>query len=285
MLSLLVLVLAAATVIMWRERGAVLRNGSPPERVWSTDPLWSRMFAAGQQPSIVVADSCRVIMQDILDVDISLPEYGNGVFPTHLIDSIRDPKLQSALRLISSRRYTSVADLTVAARILELGHNYHSRPLVRYSRIFDARDFKEGNFILIGSRRGIPWIQLFEPQLNFAFEKDRATGTYQFRNKVPRAGEQSFYRITREDTYGDIAVVPNLSGNGVVLILSGIDMAATEAMGEFVTSPDFSAAIEKMQAEQPGSNYIDILVEAKAMAGTARTPKIIAHRLLHPSKP
>jgi hypothetical protein len=284
-LSLLVLVLSAATVIMWLQREAIRNVAPPPERVWSVDPLWSRIFAAGQQPSIVVADSCRVVMQDILNVDIPLPDYGNGSFPAHLIDSVPDPKLQAALRLISSRQYTSVADLTVAARILELSHNYHSRPLVRYARFFDGRDFKEGNFVLIGSHRGIPWIQLFEPQLNFAFEQDRETGKYQFRNKAPRAGEQTFYRISTEDTYGDIAVVPNLSGTGLVLILSGIDMAATEAMGELVTSPAFSSAMAKMLAEQAGGGaFIEILVEAKAMAGTARAPKIIAHRLLHPPK-
>jgi hypothetical protein len=40
-----------------------------------------------------------------------------------------------------------------------------------------------------------------------------------------------------------------------------------------------------MLAEQAGGGaFIEILVEAKAMAGTARAPKIIAHRLLHPPK-
>jgi hypothetical protein len=37
------------------------------------------------------------------------------------------------------------------------------------------REFKMGNFVLIGSRRGVPWVQLFEPQLNFSMEEDHAS--------------------------------------------------------------------------------------------------------------
>lgn len=285
-LSVLVIALSAATLILWlRSESRARAVAAEPGPAWTADPLWPKIFAPGQQPSIVIADSCRSAMQDILDVDLHLPEFGDGSFPAARIDAVRDPKLQSALRLIASRQYTSMADLAVAARILELSRNYNSRPLVRYSRIFDGRAFKEGNFILIGSRRSIPWIELFEPQLNFAFEQDPESRKYQFRNKDPRPGEQTVYRISAADTYGDIAIVPNLSGNGVVLILSGIDMAATEAIGEMAVSRGFSAVLARMLAEQPASPYLEVLVEAKAMAGTARNPRIVASRLLRRPAP
>lgn len=286
LLTAAVVALSALSLWLWGERETLRRTAEPaPEAAWVADPMWPKVFAAGQQPSIVVADTCRVVIQDILDVDIPLRDLVNGGFPQSLIDSVEDHKLQAALRLISSRQYTSVADLTLAARLLELSHRYRSRPLIKYARHLDTRDFKTGNFVLIGSRRGIPWIQMFEPQLNFAFEEDRATRRYQFRNKAPKPGEQPFYRISEEETYGDVALVPNLSGTGYVLILSGIDMAATEAMGELVVSPDFSATLAKMLAEQPAAAYIEILMQAKAMAGTARRPTIVAHRLLAPPKP
>lgn len=285
-LSALVVALAALSLTFWSQRETLRRTveaGAEPR--WAEDPLWVKMFAAGQQPSIVVADTCRVALQDILDVDIPLRDLVNGGFPAGLIDSVPDRKLQAALRLIASRQYTSMADLTVAARLVELGQRYRNRPLIKYARHLDTRDFKTGNFVLIGSRRGIPWIQMFEPQLNFAFEQDRITGKYQFKNKAPKPGERIFYRISEEETYGDVALVPNLSGTGNVLILSGIDMAATEATGELVASPDFSTALAKMLAAEPGAAYVEVLVQAKAMAGTARAPKIIAHRLLWPPKP
>jgi hypothetical protein len=41
----------------------------------------------------------------------------------------------------------------------------------------------------------------------------------------------------------------------------------------------------KMLVAEPGAAYVEIPVQAKAMAGTARAPKIIAHRVLWPPKP
>jgi len=107
------------------------------------------------------------------------------------------------------------------------------------ARHVNVRDFKTGNFILAGSRRGIPWVCLFEPQLNFSMEENRRTNTYYYRNKNPRSGEPSEWSLEAKsdagiDTYANVALVPNLSNTGYVLILSGLDMEAAEAAGEFV---------------------------------------------------
>jgi len=282
----LVVSLAIVSVTLWNQREALRRTvESNTGPVWPADPLWSKMFAAGQQPSIVIADSCRVVMQDILHLDIPLSDGAQGEFPETLLQRVTDRDLQAALRLIATRQYTSVADLTLTARLVELGQRYRNRPLIKYSRHLDPRDLKTGNFILLGSRRGIPSLRLFEGQLNFQFEADRDTGKYQFRNKAPKAGERDVYRISDEETYGDVAVVPNLSGTGWVLMLSGINMAATEAIGELVVSPEFSTALAKLLAAEPGASYVEMLVAAKAMAGTARAPKIVAHRYIWPPKP
>ncbi|MEO8657578.1 MAG: helix-turn-helix domain-containing protein [Bryobacteraceae bacterium] len=285
-LLVLVAVLAAVSVTLWSQREALRRTvESNAGAAWPADPLWSKIFAAGQQPSIVVADSCRVVIQDILHLDIPLGDGAPGEFPDTLLQGVTDRGLQTALRLISTRQYTSVADLTLTARVVELSQRYKNRPLIKYSRHLDPRDLKTGNFILLGSRRGIPSLRLFEGQLNFEFEADRDTGKYQFRNKAPKAGERDVYRMSDEETYGDIALVPNLSGTGWVLMLSGINMAATEALGELVVSPEFSAALAKLLAAEPGASYVELLVQAKAMAGTARAPRIVAHRYIWPPKP
>jgi hypothetical protein len=285
-LLVLVVVLSVVSITLWNEREAMRRtvegNAGPAQ---PADPLWSKIFAPGQQPSIVVADSCRVVMQDILHLDIPLSDGAPGEFPEALLQRVTDRDLQAALHLISTRQYTSVADLVLTARLVELSQRYKNRPLIKYARHLDPRDLKTGNFILLGSRRGIPSLRLFEGQLNFQFEADRDTGKYQFRNKAPQAGERDVYRISNEETYGDVALVPNLSGTGWVLMLSGINMAATEAIGELVVSPEFSAALAKLLAAEPGASYVEMLVEAKSLAGTARAPKIVAHRYIWPPKP
>jgi hypothetical protein len=148
-----------------------------------------------------------------------------------------------------------------------------------------------GNFVLIGSRRGVPWIQLFEPQLNFYLEEDKA-GSYRFLNRSPKAGEQTYYGgqadvSSKDESYADIAILPNLTGGGYVLIISGITMEATEAAGALVTGKEFSASLAKMLKERHGDTsmpYVEILLQTKTMPGTAMVSKIICHRLLTPQK-
>ena len=289
--ALVVLLLAATAfaTLNWWKRRAVSRPASAAEETQAAheDPLWSKIFAPRRQTSIVVADTNLVMVQDILDADVPLTEYFNGGYPEKLIGSVPNRELQAALRLISARQYTSLGDAILAAKFMDLGRRYGAQTNFRYSRYISAREFKTGNFVLIGSRRGIPWEQLFESQLNFDLEEDHATRLYHLRNKSPLPGERPAYgvssggRAANEVTYADIALLPNLTGTGYVLILSGIDMAATEAAGELVTNPDFGATLTKLlnaRTGQPPASYIEILLEAKATAGTSGGSKIIGSR-------
>ncbi len=294
--SILLVVLGAlllTSVILWRQKEALRRNPAEEAQPLRGDPLWSRIFAPGRETSIVVADTCLVAVQDILDVDIPLNDYLSGAYPAKLIASVPDKSLQAGLQLIASRQYTSLGDATIAARLMELSRKYTAQTSIRYSRFISVREFKTGNFVLIGSRRGMPWEQLFEPQMNFFLEEDHKTRKYFFRNRAPAPGEQTTYgdsvdRKTNQDTYADVALLPNLAGTGYVLMLSGIDMAATEAAGDMITNPEFPATLTKLLKPRPGqaaAPYVEILLHAKVTAGTAGCSEIIAHRLPESPKP
>jgi len=277
-------VLAFSAALAWKR--PVLRPVPADAQASRTDPLWSRIFAPGHTTNVVLADSCLVAVQDVLDADIPLSDYLTGAYPEKLIQSVSDPKLRAALALIASRQYTSLGDAALASKLMEFSRRYAAQTNIRYARFLSVREFKTGNFILVGSRRGIPWEQLFESQLNFAMEEDRARHTYFFLNKSPKGDEPATYQPldTKEgDTYADIALLPNLAGTGYVLILSGIDMAGTEAAGELVSSPEFSDVLNKMLGPGSGgepAQYIEMLMQAKAVAGTTQAPKIVAYRVL-----
>ena len=290
----LVVVLSVAVAVLWRQREALKRSPAyAAERAQTADGLWSKVFAPGQDVTIVASDTCSVMLQDILDVDIPLTDYLSGAYPNKWISAVPDRRLRDALQLISRRRYTSLGDLSVVQKMIELGHRFSRTPRIRYARYLDAREFKAGNFVLIGSRRGIPWIQLFEPQLNFSMEEDHESHKFYFRNKSPLPGEQSSYGVTRDgkptpESYADIALLPNLSGTGYVLLLSGVTMEMTEAAGELVTSLEFSPMLSKMlnsKAGSPPASYIEILLQARLVPGTTRGSKIICYRTLASPKP
>jgi len=295
--AMVVLLLAAATfaaTFWWRHR-AVPRPAPVAEEAQAAreDPLWSKIFAPRRQTSIVVADTNLVMVQDILDADIPLNEYLSGGYPEKLIRTVPNRELQAALQLISARQYTSLGDAILAAKFMDLSRRYGAQTGVRYSRYVSVREFKTGSFVLIGSRRGIPWEQLFESQLNFSLEEDHATRQFHLRNKSPLPGERLVYGVSsgggaNQDTYADVALLPNLTGTGYVLTLSGIDMAATEAAGEFVTNPGFGATMTKLlnsRAGQPPASYIEILLEAKATAGTSGGAKIVGYRRIEDPRP
>jgi len=293
-LSLLAVGLAAAAFVFWRQKEALLAQapGGETRIPPAEDVFWAKFFASGQPTTLVVADSCLVALQDILDIDLPLRELYGTTRLTKLIEGIKDPKLQSALELIARRQYTSLGDMNIAARVIELAQNYKGKPRIRFSRYLDTREFMTGNFVLIGSRRGVPWIQLFEPQLNFHLDHDLRTKTYRFLNRSPKPGEQVYYGFAAggssgDESYADIAILPNLTGSGYVMIISGITMEATEAGGALVTSKEFSLALATILKARPGDKsvpYAEILLQTKTMPGTARVSKIIAHRLLTPQK-
>ena len=185
-----------------------------------------------------------------------------------------------------------LGDLNVAAKFLRLSEHYDVWPRIRYARYLDTREFKSGNFILIGSRRGVPWVQLFEPQLNFYLVQDAKTHSFRFLNRSPQPGERPYYgpdsdTKSQEESYADIAILPNLSSNGYVVIISGVTMEATEAAGEMVASREFSTALANLLRTGPGktpARYAELLLQAKSMPGTAGVSRIISHRLVRPQK-
>jgi hypothetical protein len=232
------------------------------------------------------------MLQDILNIDIPLREIVANGGPAGVLEGVQDQKLKAALKLIGQRQYTSLGDMNVAARVIALSQRYNAKPRIRYARYLDTREFMTGNFMLIGSRRGVPWIQLFEPQLNFYLEQDERTHSYRFLNRSPKPGEQVYYGTTTpgsnvEESYADIAILPNLTASGYVLIVSGITMEATEAAGELVASNEFSKTLAKMLRERPAGlsiPYAEVFLQTKTMPGTARVSRIICHRLLTPQK-
>ena len=286
------IVLAASVLLggyFWLRNISTRAGSSAPRqsRVAENDLLWPRLFQASSS-NIVVADTCLVMLQDILHTDIELPDYIDGQYPANLLGKVTDQRLQRALRLISLRQYTSLADLTSAERLAELSHRYSPiTPAIRYARHINVRDFKSGTFILVGSRRGIPWVRLFESQLNFVLDEDRDTNTYYYRNKNPRPNEpEGWYQKANPDTsietYANIALVPNLGHNGYVLILSGITMEATEAAGEFVAGAEFPkelAAILPKVGSHPQLRYFELLLRTRAVAGAASSSQVVASRI------
>jgi hypothetical protein len=251
----------------------------------SENPFWAHLFARNQETTIVLADSNLAILQDALRTSITLNSYIDGSY-RKLVESAPDPQLRSALALLARRQYTSLADATVSGKLYTIGRQWGAPVAVRYARNLNIRDFASGNFILIGSRRAIPWIELFERDLNFIHEQiDGQELRFGFRNRSPRSGESALYstKVSAEgpyETFAVISMLPNTAGKGSVLMFSGTTMEGTEAAGEFVMSSEFPQAMRKVLGgtSERELRRFEILLRIAVMAGAPHEVEVLAWR-------
>jgi hypothetical protein len=54
-----------------------------------------------------------VMLQDVLDTDVSAADFAASRFPQQALESVKVSPLKSALQVLASRQYTSLADLNL----------------------------------------------------------------------------------------------------------------------------------------------------------------------------
>ena len=283
-LAILCALLALVSVWLWRQN-ARLRTAAEDDM--PAFP-WSGLFDGKRPTTIVAADSCLALLQDITRHHITLKDYVTPELFAQLKSSRQGRETQELIALVSARQFTSYADLNLASRLLLLSGRYRERAVVRFARNVQVRDFKTGNFILLGSSRSNPWQELFEQRRNFHCAFDEQDRKPYFRNKAPRQGEQSVYLTSGKDgkpgeTFGALAFLPNMEHDGNILIIEGTNMEGTEAAGEYLTNRETVSKLLQalgMAATGTRPRYFEVLLRTSAMAGTSRDTEIVASRVL-----
>ncbi len=256
----------------------------------ATNDFWAQLFHdSDRELTVVSADSGFALWQDITGQNIELGEYITRKFAQ---GDGSDPKLSEA----ASRLFTSPADVGVALKIAEVGAALHGRIRYRYSRDMTAAELHNGNAVLMGSRRSNPWVGLFESHMNFVLASDNDPIAPHFRNKAPRPGEAADFAIaSRFDSvgaekrqmvsYSVAALVPNLSGTGSVLILEGLNMEGTAAIGDVVTNPEKLTGLLRKLGHKPSTTVepFEVLMKLTSIPGGFAYPEIVAAR--YPATP
>lgn len=277
---LCVLLSAALLVLLLRNRESELA-ASPPRH-----PLWSHIFSADRPTLVVPADSGLVIYHNMSRREFGLDEYllgnyrndqsGQNVFGT--ATSAKDWQTN-----LGSRRYTSIVDLEEILSLEPLARGARSKLQVRYARDLRPNDLKSGNVILIGASEANPWVELFERNLNFVFHDDYKTGIFSVINRSPHSGEparwDSAWNDPQRRVYGLVAYVPNLAGDGNVLILEGTSMSGTEGARDFVMDDSqLLPFLKKIQRADGSTPHFEALLETQNMSASAVRGTLLAWR-------
>jgi hypothetical protein len=280
-------ILAAVAVICYSLRGfpRARRVAAAPtsQPVSPSDALWSQLFQKERDTFIVPADSGLVIMQGLTRQPVSLGDYVSGKYQSdgtsHAGFSASD------VRELGTRRYTSIVDLNLVLHLSRLKQVVPQRMIVCYARDLRMDDVRSDNAILLGSVDANPWVGLFEQQLNFRFSFDpKSDSAPVILNQHPLAGEQLVYANHHDgswhSTFGRIAYLSNLDGSGHVLLVGGLNMAGTQAAGEFVLNPALMRpTLDHARAPNGSIRPFEILIETSNVAANASSPHVVSERV------
>ena len=286
---------AACAVLLVACVGLLYQNAKRNTSVAASaaaNPPWpfSQLFDTRHQTIIVVADSnfgmSRILsgqsgsLDRYLRRDFLQPQSGHKA-------SGADSRLDE---YISNSTLTSFADVADVVTLLNMAGPLQKRVFVRFPRDLGLRDLDHDNFVFIGSPASNPWASLFQNRLNFR-EGESAVGDSAkfFVNTNPQAGEQRRYEGLRwtgtlGEDYATIALVPNNTDDGSVLILQGLQQEGTEAAGRFLADPENLRQL-RIALGLPGkldsfqeNIWFEALIRSRTVAGAPNATTLVAVR-------
>jgi hypothetical protein len=272
--GILILTLAICNFTLWQE----LRTTRQALYPWRNSPavagLWGTFLGDQKDTDLVVTDSSFSLVEALTNKSFNLNDYLGRSYMGHLQD--QDPRMTAALSRISTWGLGSSGEFEVAQRMLALDparqklHFYLAR---KYQPDLMRRD----NVILMGSRYGNPWAELFDSSMNFTFDPKNPN---QILNLAPKAGESATYDFDLSNSVGFcvIAYLPTPDHNGNALLIQGTSGEPTEAGVDFLLS---DAKLSGFQRTLGVSKlpYFELLLKTSWVKGTPIDSRIVAYRI------
>lgn len=247
----------------------------------------STLLQQSHEPTrLVVGDYGAILMSTVTRRPYSVEEYANQSYVRGIPREDSDVTFRRLWNQFGSGQLVPLSDVTVAATILRLSGEEGTRVTIQHARQLTARDLRSGNFILLHTPLGNPWLTLFADKLNFRYRVTyNPLQAVEFVNTHPLPGENLTYQAAATTprfgvAYGLVARVPNLTGTGKVLLVYGLRFAGGEAAGEYATDPKAAAELAKLFKVRDITDVPDfeVLLETYSIAAAPRSVKVVAFR-------
>jgi hypothetical protein len=239
----------------------------------------------GQAVNVVLCDSALVVVNAYRSPMLSLDDYIQQKDQQPLPLPGGNPAGATPPQFPGKRLITSFRDIAFVQRLGEMATGGGIRVALKHSRLMQVRDFRSGSHILLGSAWSNPWTTLFEDQLTFRFGEEPGKNTFGIVNTAPQAGEPKFYHCSPAQahngvSYARVAIVPNLSGQESVLLVSGLHTESSEGALDSALSPAFLEQIKQItQARKPDDLHgVELLLEVGAVDGVVKGTRLVATR-------
>jgi hypothetical protein len=259
-------------ILQFSSAGSKMRDGHA-----NVHPLWSHLFGNGERTLIVPGDTGLVIWEGLTKQKVSLAEFLKGDYRTaHSANSV-----QGIADDLSNRRYTSIVDVEAVQAMMRIAASQKSDLEMRYARDVQTNDLKEYNIILVGAPEANPWVELYEPMMNFQFHKDPVSNTFTIVNRSPRGKEPPRWDFSTGSAYAIVAYLPGLRGSGNGLLIGGTSMTGTESALDFI-SDDSQLLPFLKQIQRPDGSlpHFEVVLGTSYVSHSAVRSHVLAWRTL-----
>jgi hypothetical protein len=247
--------------------------------VAASNPLWDRLLVPGQTTTLIAADSSLVLMHHYLHHDTTLADYISGRYRQEAEALYRSGIEPSGL---IERRYSSIADLEMTRLMAEIAGAKHMPMRATFSRDMTMDDLKRDNIVLSGSKGANPWLELYDPQMNFIIENDYSRNMTVVQNRHPRAGEPKEFNGEGSPTpvtYGVLAFLPGIEPSCNVLILEGTSVAGTESIYDLLSDEkELGQILNKFKNPDGSLKHFEVLLASQSFNGSATKFQVAAFR-------
>lgn len=269
------LVLATWLAVHWQRTGLPAGPFSNPAK-----PLWTALFGGPGNCYIVPSDAGFNILEDLSHHPLPLANYMKGSYLEMPLPPIDDHSSED----LRSQQFSSFTDMQIVMGLARLPEFNPERAILRFPRQLQLDDLKDANVILLGSMSSNPWAEIAENSANFRIVNDEAMQAATIVNTRPEPGEaasyQSHWNEPSHETYAIIAYLPNLGGNGHILMLQGLDVAGTQAAAETLMHPETIASVLRKATRPDGSlRSFEILLRSRSIASGSAGADVIGSRI------
>lgn len=243
--------------------------------------FWSRVFPTGQQTDVVMDDAGIGLYQELTGSRIGLAEYFDRNYLRHLGEKTSGAKLDGALAAsIALKRQSSYASTSLLWKLSETVRAVHGQATIHFARDYSFRELKANSAVLLGNSSSNPWIEPFESRLGLRWKFDGNRGVYYPVDSWSTAADAERYRSMADGGYVSIGLVPNLSGTGSVLVLSGSGGSALTTAADFLTD---AASLARLRSSLPRLAterlpYFEVLLHLKARSRLPSDAEIVVSR-------
>ncbi len=242
--------------------------------------LWAALFGGPANCFIVPSDAGFNLLEDLSHRPVPLAEYIAGSYENLPLGGVDGHSAED----LRSQELTPFVDLQISSSLAHLPEDNPQRVFIRFPRDLRLDDLKSANAVIIGSVGSNPWAAIAEPNANFRIVDRTGMAGATIENGKPRPGEDrsyaSHWNEPAHETFALITFFPNLSGNGHLLVLEGLDVAGTQAAAEMLIHPSAIDAILKSATRADGSlRNFEVLLRSTSIESNATGTQVIASRI------